>query len=635
MDKYVSNLSIVLQRLQECDYHPDLFSAYRKVYDEIQSLCAAEHIDYAPDQRAYIELLFEKPPRMRSAVLKSALDKLDDVYLFGEVKEEHLNYRFHRKLGDQLNTELEMFLETVKTDYSPAHMVNEKERCRAFLFWLQEQGKNSIRELTFQDLAAYHAENEHKSYASQSMYEACVKSFLQFHGKKGNCNPHLFLFFHYLQRDRIIYVSNLAKEQQAQLEKACQDPVSFLISDIWRFRDLLLAKLHKDGYSETIINTSEVAVNLLFLFVAVNSLKYTRYVGELFLELSKEKVKSIFPTVKRSVCLLNDYLKTGQIDFNVMYRPGTKGLYLLPEWCSDVILKFLDQRRTEKKGDSTISMDESATVKFCQYITARGITSFSQLDAAIVKQFNLDDKHSTAKGKNAYNSRIRRFLRYLARNGYTENYGLYLALINTSAPSESIVTVLTEEEKQAITDYADNANSEIQLRDTAVILLATELGIRGVDIADLKYSDIDWKNRTILTKQRKTKVQIQVPMPVNVGNALYRYIKNGRHESPEKEYIFVNANAPFRKMNQGSCQQALDRVLPDRHISKSGFHVTRRTFSTAKLQDNFSPEKITHLVGHTTGDNINKYLSLDDANMNKCPLSFENLGLSETEVDFS
>lgn len=62
------------------------------------------------------------------------------------------------------------------------------------------------------------------------------------------------------------------------------------------------------------------------------------------------------------------------------------------------------------------------------------------------------------------------------------------------------------------------------------------MGLRAYDILALRFQDIDWKNRQISIVMKKTKTQITLPLPVEVGNAVYSYITSGRPKTGT-EYI--------------------------------------------------------------------------------------------------
>ena len=79
-----------------------------------------------------------------------------------------------------------------------------------------------------------------------------------------------------------------------------------------------------------------------------------------------------------------------------------------------------------------------------------------------------------------------------------------------------------------IFDYRNKATTAIELRDIAIVMLGLRMGIRGVDILNLKVSDFDWQNKTVSFVQQKTRTAITLPVPTDVGNSIYQYIAYGR-----------------------------------------------------------------------------------------------------------
>ena len=83
------------------------------------------------------------------------------------------------------------------------------------------------------------------------------------------------------------------------------------------------------------------------------------------------------------------------------------------------------------------------------------------------------------------------------REGLLSSPSLHLALGYSAAPVETIVVTLTADEVETIRGFIRHAVRDLEIRDSAVILLGTEMGMRGSDIVALKMQDIDWKNRAI------------------------------------------------------------------------------------------------------------------------------------------
>ena len=243
--------------------------------------------------------------------------------------------------------------------------------------------------------------------------------------------------------------------------------------------------------------------------------------------------------------------------------------------------------------------------------------------------FNRDEKYGTNYSKNAYNCRIRRFLEYLEINRITSQPGLQYCLAKASHSSERFVDVLSAEEIETLEKYCADASTPIELRNSAMMLLSLKMGLRLSDVINLELDDVDWQEKSIRFTQVKTHKEMCLPMPVEVGNAIYAYLADGRPRGIESTKIFVSSNIPYLPLSGEVLRLGLKRALPHRNIPKSGFHVLRRTFSSITLNSGNTTAAVAELLGHSGPENVHKYLSMDATHMKQCPLSFVEAGIEE------
>ena len=110
-------------------------------------------------------------------------------------------------------------------------------------------------------------------------------------------------------------------------------------------------------------------------------------------------------------------------------------------------------------------------------------------------------------------------------------------------------------------------------------------------------------------------------MPLSVGNAIFKYLKMGSPRGCSSDLLFLSLKTPYRPLTRNICFGTLKRILPDRIVQGSEFHVTRKTFSTYKHQSGITPERISSAIGQRTVKSLTPYLSLDDERLSMCPLS--------------
>jgi site-specific recombinase XerD len=150
-------------------------------------------------------------------------------------------------------------------------------------------------------------------------------------------------------------------------------------------------------------------------------------------------------------------------------------------------------------------MIRNSCSRFLTFLDSNGVFGENGITPKVIKDFQVQDNHSTVEGKNAYAIKIRGFLRFLARKGLVPET-LELAVSTEMAPHTSIVTTLSDNQIDAIYTFRQNANCPIQLRNAAIMLLGLRMGLRSSDIANLNLTDISWKESTLSIIQQKTGV---------------------------------------------------------------------------------------------------------------------------------
>ena len=72
--------------------------------------------------------------------------------------------------------------------------------------------------------------------------------------------------------------------------------------------------------------------------------------------------------------------------------------------------------------------------------------------------------------------------------------------------------------------------------------------LRGVDICNIRLSDIDWNKDVIYLKQQKTGHFLNIPLRQSYGNIIAEYILSER-PACKSDYLFVRELAPFSRLD--------------------------------------------------------------------------------------
>ncbi|MQY77620.1 MAG: tyrosine-type recombinase/integrase [Bacteroidetes bacterium] len=151
-------------------------------------------------------------------------------------------------------------------------------------------------------------------------------------------------------------------------------------------------------------------------------------------------------------------------------------------------------------------------------------------------------------------------------------------------------------------------------RNYAMMLLATRLGLRASDIAHLCFDNISWESSTIIFSQFKTGKKIELPLLVDVGEAIIDYLKYGRKRS-ESPKIFLYTRAPFTAMTNAAVAGTLGRIVDASGIDttgrKHGAHAMRHSLASRFLENKESIPVISEALGHQNTDTTISYLRID------------------------
>lgn len=299
---------------------------------------------------------------------------------------------------------------------------------------------------------------------------------------------------------------------------------------------------------------------------------------------------------------------------------------------SDLNNKILEKYKediSEYNSIRTITEKIKLTKEIMAFFESKNIYDYNNLDLTIIKSFISEYHNYSYSSKKKYNWALKMFLKFLYENQYIKSdYSILIDKLKYHAPLK-MLTVWSNEEIQKIVNSLSNDNP-IEKRNKAIVLLAIRLGIRFIDIKNLEFSNIDWKNNTITFVQHKTKVEIQLPLFEDVGNAIIDYIENGRPKTSLK-YIFVTHDEKVDKLNDNTnINSYLIKTYQKANInylSKTikGIHTFRHTLASSMLKANIPIEIISSVLGHVNNESTKHYIKIDTDSLKTCYLEdFDN-----------
>lgn len=292
-----------------------------------------------------------------------------------------------------------------------------------------------------------------------------------------------------------------------------------------------------------------------------------------------------------------------------------------------ILSAFISTLKECGYAKATIHTHERVVNRFLHFLKYEGLASINKLDEKHISRFMLEI--TGHRGKISYESgSLRKFFRYLHHEGFVEkDYSLFIPASNRLRCREHLPTVWEKDDVSRILKCIDTGNP-VGKRDYAMILLAIRLGLRGSDIKNLRFSDINWEADTITITQVKTKEQVIFPLLADVGKALLDYLMNSRPISNEP-YIFLALRAPYNPLpSENHLHQVLNKYIIRSGISitadkSHGMHSMRHTLASRLLKQGTPLPVISGILGHRDSNATAEYLRVDTEQLRSCTLMLE------------
>jgi site-specific recombinase XerD len=254
---------------------------------------------------------------------------------------------------------------------------------------------------------------------------------------------------------------------------------------------------------------------------------------------------------------------------------------------------------------------------FLIYLESQGTTRVSDIQNADIAGYFVSPRFENRRprGVQCEASELKKFILFLVGHAYNCSETLPYAIPKYRVSVEKIVTTLTPEMISDIME--DEPDSLVDKRDKAVCLLALHVGLRSVDIRNLRFGDIDWENGILSVKQSKTGACLQMPLDNETQNAIIDYMLNERRDC-KTDYIFITAVGATQKIARRHFK--IKYRASRENIPSEGLHIFRRTFASKLLQSGTPLEMISEMLGHTDKCSVQFYLSTDEEKMKRCAL---------------
>jgi integrase/recombinase XerD len=205
-----------------------------------------------------------------------------------------------------------------------------------------------------------------------------------------------------------------------------------------------------------------------------------------------------------------------------------------PHGMAVLLARFLDYMRVKNYSEDTVVTRHCVLNRFILWAADRGVVRPNEVTRPILERYQRYLYHFRKKNgdpisfrtQHANLSPIRAWFKWLARNNhilYNPASEMELPKLGHRLPKH----VLTAAEAEKIIAIAD-VNTNLGLRDRAILETLYSTGIRRMEICNLRLYDVDYDRGTIMVRQGKGQKDRMVPIGERAITWIERYVSEVR-----------------------------------------------------------------------------------------------------------
>lgn len=249
------------------------------------------------------------------------------------------------------------------------------------------------------------------------------------------------------------------------------------------------------------------------------------------------------------------------------------------------------------------------------------------LDLAEISPVNLDSYIEYRSGECGCNRKsmsnqvsvLRDFLKYAAVKGWCKNHLDKSLKAPRVYAREDVPSFIPWNEMREVVARSAGKENLAAKRNHAIIMLLSTYGLRSSEVANLKLSDINWRQKQIYLKRAKLCRPQVMPLNEEVAQAILDYILHSRNNDVKEQNLFLMARAPYRKIGTSTVYHVASRGL-DGHgenLKHHGPHAYRHTCATHLVNTNHTMKEVGDVLGHQQLDTTQIYAKVDFVNLRK------------------
>ncbi|MCA1679552.1 MAG: site-specific integrase [Actinobacteria bacterium] len=148
------------------------------------------------------------------------------------------------------------------------------------------------------------------------------------------------------------------------------------------------------------------------------------------------------------------------------------------------------------------------------------------------------------------------------------------------------------------------------VRDLAILTVLARLGLRAGEVAGLSLEDVDWRAGEIVVCGKGERSE-RLPLPVDVGEAIVGYLRDGRPVSAQGRTLFLRVVAPHCALTTGGVTQVVVAAARRAGLGQIHAHRLRHTAASEMLRAGATLPEVGQVLRHRRAASTAIYAKVD------------------------
>jgi site-specific recombinase XerD len=270
---------------------------------------------------------------------------------------------------------------------------------------------------------------------------------------------------------------------------------------------------------------------------------------------------------------------------------------------------YLISRKADGASPKTIDWHTSSLKSFTRWLEGTGkVDTYADPESWTPQLFREFIIYLQGSGLSAFTVRTKvnsllAFARWLHLEGYTAtNVG---ARVKRPKVPQSIKPPFTDAELKALLDAAKTS-----LRDTALLMLLVDCGLRASEVAHIQLVHVYAKQGLLHVKEGKGSKDRLVPMSPKCIRALTRYTIRERHKGLHADSPFLFLSKTDSQFTASGLLQLVRKLGKKAGVGDVHPHRFRHTFAISYLRNGGDVFTLHRVMGHSDLATTRVYLHL-------------------------